>query len=79
MYNSQPDNSLWFSNTSKFLPLVSGTTNLVKKIPATLTNENRNMQPYKSNASNIEGKIFNIMNAKTLTDDIQMGPPMRLI
>lgn len=37
------------------------------------------MQPYKSNFSNIEGKIFNIMNAKTLTDDIQMGPPMRLI
>lgn len=67
------------SNTSKLRPFVSGTTNLVNKSPNTLTNENRNIQPYKSNSSSINGKTFNIINANTLTDDIQIAPPMRLI
>lgn len=82
MYTSQPDMFFRFSGTSitsKFWPFVSGTTNLVKNMPSTLTKENRNMQPYKSSFTNIDGKIFNIMNAKTLTDDMQMGPAMRLI
>lgn len=82
IYTSETVNSFRFSgisNTSKFRPFVSTTTNLVKKIPTTLTNENRNMQPYKSNLSIIAGNIFNIMNAKTLTDDMQIGPPIRLI
>lgn len=82
MYNSQSDNSFCFagiSNTSKLRPFVSGTANLVKNIPSTFTNENKNMHPYKSSPSNIDGKIFNIMNAQMLTEDMQMGPPIRLI